>query len=298
MVMKNPAKVFFEKVAIIGVGLMGGSLAISLRENGYAGTITGIGRGQKNLEAARKVGVINAYTTDIVDGVADADLVVVAVPVMKAAAVVKAALPALKPGAVVTDVGSVKEQLVRDMESMLPDDIHFVGGHPIAGTENSGSLAAFSGLFENRKCILTPTPKTDPSALALVRAIWESAGSEVVEMDARVHDVFLSAISHLPHMIAFTLVNTVAGIEAGGEKALGYSAGGFRDFTRIASSSPEMWADICSMNKGAILDMLRLFGEKLDHLMELIDGDDTERLKEEFEEAKTVRDSLKSSGHE
>ncbi len=288
-------KVFFNKVAIIGVGLIGGSLAISMREKEMAGSITGIGRGLKNLEAALRLGVVDSITRDVAEGVKGADLVVVAVPVLKIADVVKAMMPALKKGAVITDVGSVKEAVIAGVEPCLKAGVAFVPGHPVAGTENSGVEAAMAGLFINRKCILTPTGRTDKLALEKVKAMWEEAGSEVVVMDARTHDRVLAAISHLPHMIAYSLVNTVEDVEKEVE-VLSYSAGGFRDFTRIASSSPEMWADICAMNRAAILEMIDRFTERLGMLRARIEAGDHEGVKGEFERAKGVRDELLKEG--
>jgi len=282
----------FKKVAIIGVGLIGGSLALVLRRKGLASEITGIGRGLPNLEAAKRLGVIDSFTRDIADGVKDADLVVVAVPVLKIADTIRQAAPNLKPGCIVTDVGSVKASVIEAVGPVMPAGAHFVPGHPIAGTENSGVEASFPELFIERKCILTPTAKTDPAALKAVKGIWEEAGSTVVEMDASVHDMILAAVSHLPHMIAYTLVNTVGDIEDSGVDALGYSAGGFKDFTRIASSSPEMWSDICAMNKEQILKTIDAFRRRLESLRELIEKEDLSALKTEFDRAKNLRDSL------
>ena len=282
----------FKKVAIIGVGLIGGSLALVLRRKGLASEITGIGRGLPNLEAAKRLGVIDSFTRDIADGVKDADLVVVAVPVLKIADTIRQAAPNLKPGCIVTDVGSVKASVIEAVGPVMPAGAHFVPGHPIAGTENSGVEASFPELFIERKCILTPTAKTDPAALKAVKGIWEEAGSTVVEMDASVHDMILAAVSHLPHMIAYTLVNAVAQTEAAGEDVISYSAGGFKDFTRIASSSPEMWADICAMNREPILKTIEGFQRRLAALKELIEKGDQPGLRQEFGMAKGIRDSL------
>ncbi len=286
----------FKKMTVIGVGLIGGSLAMALRQKSMVGSITGVGRGRANLEAAKRLGVVDSFTTDPAEGVEGADIVVVAVPVMKIAEAIKAAAPRLKPGCIVTDAGSVKKALIDAVEPLMPGGAHFVGGHPIAGTEHSGVEAAFPELFIGRKTILTPTAQTDKSALEAVRAVWEAAGSEVVLMDAEAHDRVLAAVSHLPHMIAYSLVNTVADMEDAWEDAgggvLGYSAGGFRDFTRIASSSPEMWADICSMNKGSILEMIERFQRRLESLKHHIKIGDAKGLRADFDRAKKVRDSL------
>lgn len=285
-----PTPIHFKKVAVIGVGLIGGSLAIILRKKGYAEKIVGVGRGIPNLEAAKKLGIIDSFTQDIPEGVKDADLVIIATPVLRIGETVRKAAPHLKKGAIVTDVGSVKRAVIDEVEPMMPKGVHFVAGHPIAGTEQSGAEAAFPELFIDRNCILTPTSKTDAAALETVKTIWEEAGSRVILMDALLHDRILAAVSHLPHMIAYTLVNTVA--DAGSEDILSYSAGGFKDFTRIASSSPEMWSDICALNKDAIVSMIDEFQKKLQGLKRLIEAGDLEGLKDDFGRAKKLRDSL------
>lgn len=282
----------FKKAAIIGVGLIGGSLALVLRNKGMASEIVGIGRGLPNLEAAKRLKIVDSFTTDVAEGVKDADLIVLAVPVLKMADTIMQAAPYLKSGCIVTDVGSVKGSVIEAVEPLIPKGVHFVPGHPIAGTENSGAEAAFPELYIERKCILTPTPGTDEKALKAVKAMWEAAGSAVVVMDASVHDIILAAVSHLPHMIAYTLVNTVADMEASGEDVISYSAGGFKDFTRIASSSPEMWSDICAMNKGPLLKTIEEFRKRLDKLKGLIEKESYPELKAEFERAKGARDSL------
>lgn len=282
----------FKKAAIIGVGLIGGSIAMVLREKGFAGSITGIGRGLKNLKTAKRLGIIDSYTQDVGEGVSGADLVIVAVPVLKIADIIKTASRFLKPPCIVTDAGSVKKAVIDAVGPLLPKGVRFVPGHPIAGTENSGAEAAFPTLFQGRLCILTPVKDTDKDALDSVRALWEAAGSRVVEMDADTHDKILAAVSHLPHVIAYTLVNAVAESAGKEEDILGYSAGGFKDFTRIASSSPEMWTDICAMNGDNIVRMIELFQNRLDALKSLIAGKDLEGIKSDFGKAKALRDSL------
>lgn len=286
----------FNKAVIIGVGLIGGSLAISLRRKAMAGSIVGVGRGLANLEAAVRLGVIDSFTREVGEAVAGADLVVVAVPVMKIGETIRKAAPHLCPGCVVTDVGSAKGAIIREVEPLMPAGTHFVAGHPIAGTERSGVEAAFDGLFAGRKTILTPTASTDRGALDIVKRMWEAAGAEVVLMDAAQHDNVLAAVSHLPHMIAYSLVNTVADIEESGVDALCYSAGGFRDFTRIASSSPEMWADICAMNRDAIIKMIDAFQWRLEVLRHHIQAADMAGLRADFNRAKLVRDALLEAG--
>lgn len=285
-------KIHFNKVAIIGVGLIGGSLAMAMRQKGLCGQITGIGRKMENLVAAKKLGVVDSFTQDIEDGVKDADLVIAAVPVLKTVEVIKRAAPHLKPGALVTDVGSVKSAIVDGVEAVIPEGVHFVGAHPIAGTENSGVAAAFPELFVGHKCILTPTESTDKNALAAVRKIWQEAGATVVVMDAEVHDWILAATSHLPHIIIYNLVSAVGDTANRRGDIMSYSAGGFKDSTRIASSPPEIWSDICGMNKAYILENIENFQKRLEAIKKFIQAGDLTSLTREFTKAKEFRDSL------
>lgn len=284
--------IHFNKVAIIGVGLIGGSLAIVLRRKGIADSIVGIGRGVANLDNAKRLGVVDAVTQDIGAGVKDADLVVVAVPVLKIGETVHKAAPNLKKGCILTDVGSVKQSVIDEVAPIIPQGVHFVPGHPIAGTENSGVEAALPDLFTGRTCILTPMEKTDPRAVETIKTMWQEAGSKVIIMDAALHDRALAAVSHLPHMIAYTLVNTIADIKEKMPEILDYSAGGFRDFTRIASSSPEMWSDICAMNKESIVKTITDFQKRLEDLKKKVKAGDLSGLREDFERAKRLRDTL------
>lgn len=283
---------YFKKLTVIGIGLIGGSLAMVLRKRGMVGEIVGVGRGIPNLELAVKLDVIDKFTTDPASGVMDADLVVIATPVASITGIVKKIAPYLKEGAIVTDAGSVKGAIVKEAEGILPSGVRFVGGHPIAGTEESGVGAAFPTLFEKHRCILTPTDKTDNEALKRVREIWEAAGSEVILMDAEKHDKILAAVSHLPHVIAYSLVNTVDDVKDFEESILNYSAGGFRDFTRIASSSPEMWRDICLLNKDAVLDMITRFEKSLSKLKGYIEKSNGHEIFKEFDKSKRARDSI------
>lgn len=292
---QESGEIHFNKVAIIGAGLIGGSLAMVLRQKGISSQIIGIGRGIKNLETAKKLGVVNSYTQDVQEGVKDCDLVVVATPVASIVKIVKDILPFLKNGAIITDVGSVKKAVVDEIEGFMPEKVFFIGGHPIAGTENAGVEAAFPTLFQNRKCILTPTKKTDKIALESVKAIWEAAGSQVILMERERHDKILASVSHLPHVVAYALVNAVADMTDLDENIIAYSAGGFKDFTRIASSPPEMWRDICLLNRDAILDMIKRFKARLSKLEMLIEAKDGEGIYGEFERAKEVKDSLKAA---
>lgn len=281
-----------NRLAVIGVGLIGGSLARVLRERGAVGEIVGIGRGESNLRKAVELGVIDRYAFDPGAGVAGADLVFLATPVCSIADITAQIAPHLAPGAVVTDGGSVKGDIVAACEPLMPAGAHFVGGHPIAGTEHSGVEASFSSLYEGRRCIITPTPRTDRDALAKVVRMWEIAGSDVVIMDVEKHDRVLAAISHLPHMVAYALVNAVEGYDRFEESILRYSAGGFRDFTRIASSDPVMWRDIALMNREAVVEMMDHFSSYFRTLRELVAKGDGEGLEQFFRESKESRDAI------
>ncbi|KAF0215985.1 MAG: prephenate [Geobacteraceae bacterium] len=281
-----------ERLAIIGVGLIGGSLARALREKGEVGEVVGIGRGEANLKRAVELGVVDRYSFDPVAGVEGADLIFLATPVRSIAGIVARIAPALTPGCVVTDGGSVKGEIVAACEELMPPRTFFVGGHPIAGTENSGVEASFATLYRGKRCIITPTAKTDEQALQKVVRMWELAGSEVVLMDAAKHDRVVAAISHLPHMVAYSLVNAVGGYDRFDEGILRYSAGGFRDFTRIASSDPAMWRDIALMNREGILEMMDFFSRYFAELRTLVEKGDSRGLEEFFARSKEHRDAI------
>jgi prephenate dehydrogenase len=280
------------QLTVVGVGLIGGSLALALKQAGLVGEVVGVGRGRANLETAVERGVIDRFTHDVAEGVEGADLVFLATPVQTLPQVAALALPRMKAGAVLTDGGSVKQYVIDRIEPLLPPGVHFVPGHPIAGTEQSGSAAAFAALFRGRRCILTPTEKTDPAALDLVRRAWLAAGSEVVIMDATRHDRVLAAVSHLPHMVAYALVNTVSCENRFGENILQYSAGGFRDFTRIASSDPTMWRDIALTNREALLEVVGYFETVLAELKNDIAAGNGEQLYDFFLCSKKRRDAI------
>jgi prephenate dehydrogenase len=285
-------KFFIPKLAVVGVGLIGGSLALALKAAEAVGEVIGIGRGLANLEKALELGVVDRITRNPAEGVSEADLVFLATPVMALHQVAAEVLPHMKRGAVLTDGGSVKEAVVRAIEPLLPAGVHFVPGHPIAGTERSGADAAFASLYQGRRCILTPTEKTSSGALELVRQVWETAGSDVVEMPVDKHDRILAAISHLPHMVAYSLVNAVSSYDRYEENILEYSAGGFRDFTRIASSDPVMWRDIAMTNREALLEMMDHFESFFAELKEDILSGDGSRLFEFFQRSKKNRDAI------
>lgn len=284
--------VYFKKMAVIGVGLIGGSLARVLREKKAVGEVVGIGRGEENLRRGVELGVLDGYTTDAKKGVEGADLVFIATPVCSIPQVVAEIAPHLAPGCIVTDGGSVKEYVVAACEPLMPEGTYFVGGHPIAGTEHSGVEASFSTLYQGRRCIVTPTGNTDPAALEKVVELWKLAGSSVPLMDPVQHDRVVAAISHLPHMVAYSLVNAVDGYDRFGGDLLSFSAGGFRDFTRIASSDPVMWRDIALTNKEAILEMMDFFSGYLGKLRGLVAAEDAEGLRSFFLNSKQKRDAI------
>jgi prephenate dehydrogenase len=283
---------YIDKLAVVGVGLIGGSLALALKEAGAVGSVVGIGRGLPNLETALRLGVVDSFTQNLVEGVVDADVVFLATPVRALGAVAAQAMPYLKPGAIITDGGSVKQAVIDAIEPHLREDIQFVPGHPIAGTENSGSEAAFASLYRQRRCILTPTARTSAAALERMSRMWQLVGSQVVVMDVEKHDRVLAAISHLPHMVAYALVNAVGAYDRYNENILEYSAGGFRDFTRIASSDPTMWRDIALTNRDALIEMMEQFETFFAELKADIALGSGERLFEFFHRSKQSRDGI------
>ena len=283
---------YIDKLAVVGVGLIGGSLALALKEAGAVGHVVGIGRGLPNLETALELGVVDSFTQDLAKGVADADVVFLATPVQSLGTVAEQSMPYLKPGAIITDGGSVKQAVIDAIEPHLRSDVHFVPGHPIAGTEDSGAEAAFAALYRDRRCILTPTGRTAEEALECIRQMWQLVGSHVVIMDVEKHDRVLAAISHLPHMVAYALVNAVGAYDRYDESILEYSAGGFRDFTRIASSDPTMWRDIAQTNREALLEMMEQFETFFAELKEDVATGSGERLFEFFRRSKQSRDEI------
>ncbi|MGD8588986.1 MAG: prephenate dehydrogenase/arogenate dehydrogenase family protein [Chromatiales bacterium] len=279
-----------RKLAIIGVGLIGGSMARALREEGVVQEVVGCGRGKANLDKAVELGVIDHYTHEVKTAVEGADLVVLAVPLGAMQASFEALRGVLAEDAVVTDVGSVKGSVVEDARRVFGQvPPFFVPGHPIAGTERSGVEAAFAELFRNRRVILTPLQETDPRALDRVEQVWKLCGAEVTQMTVAHHDEVLAATSHLPHMLAYSLVDSLARLKENDE-IFRYAAGGFRDFTRIASSNPTMWRDICLANSQALGQMLQRFADELKDLAALLQAGDSDGLLELFERAKAARD--------
>ncbi|HIJ85360.1 MAG: prephenate dehydrogenase [Magnetococcales bacterium] len=284
---------FIKKLTVIGLGLIGGSLARALKERDCVGEVVGVNRTRSSLEKGMELGVIDGFTTDPVEGVRGANMVLVATPVRSIVPTVRVIAPGLMPGAVVTDAGSVKGQIVLDCEAAMPEGVHFVGGHPIAGTEHSGVEASFATLFEGSRTILTPTAGTAKDALELVTIVWEAVGSRVETMDPRHHDQVLAATSHLPHLMAYNIVKTLSDLENDVQsEVFRFAASGFRDFTRIASSDPTMWRDICLENRGAILDMIDRFGRDLDLLRGWVAAGDGDSLHRIFAQSRDTRDRV------
>lgn len=283
-----------ERLCIVGVGLIGGSLAKDLRRLGLVGEVVGCSRKRANLERARELGIVDSYALDPVDAVAGADMVVLAVPLGAMEGVLGAMRPGLDARAVITDVGSAKVSVLHGARAVFGEvPGNFVPAHPIAGTEHSGVEAAIEGLFRGRRVILTPVEATRPDAIERVRAMWEAVGAEVLLMDPIHHDEVLAATSHLPHMLAYTLVDMLGSMEERVEM-FRYAAGGFRDFTRIASSDPQMWHDICVANRDALVNALEHFQADLGAALDAIRRGDGKTIKELFTRAKALRDRYTS----
>ncbi|MFQ5451667.1 MAG: prephenate dehydrogenase [Nitrospinaceae bacterium] len=283
----------FNQITLVGVGLLGGSLARVCRERGLVGSIVGFGRNSANLEQARELGVIDICAPDLSSAVENADLVVLCSPVGTIVSRVKEMLPSIKPGCIITDVGSVKAPLVRGIEALVPKTVHYVGSHPIAGGEKSGLAASSSHLFQNAKCIVTPTPQTDAEALARVSEFWQKVGMEVLTMNAEEHDYIFGAVSHLPHIVAYALMNTVGEISTKNYSQITSLSGqGFKDITRIAASDPVMWRDICVSNKEPVLTLIDEFQSTLQRLKTWIEKEDAGALEQTFEMANKYRFNL------
>lgn len=282
----------FERAAIVGVGLIGGSLALAARAAGLIGEVVGLGRSAANLDVARQRGIIDRAVQDPA-AIGPVDLVVLAVPVRSTARMAAALLPHLRPGTVVTDVGSVKGEVVAQCEAALPTDRPFVGGHPIAGSERAGAAAADAGLFRGAPCVLTPTARTDATALAAVRALWEGVGARVSEMTPAAHDRALAWVSHLPHVVAYALVGALAG--ADGQLAA-LAGGSWRDATRVAASPAELWRDIFLANREAVLAATDAFGAEVARLRAALAAGDEPALLALLERAVAARGAGQGGG--
>ena len=278
-----------DRLCVVGVGLIGGSLARALRRAGAVGEVVGTSRREEHLRRARELGVVDRYSLDASEAARGADMVVVCTPMGAMESVFRALHAGLDPGAALTDAGSVKQTVFRAARAAFGRIPPFlVPAHPIAGTEHSGVDASFESLYDGRRVILTPGDATDPAAVDRVEAMWRAAGAETDRMDAATHDEILASVSHLPHLLAYVLVDLVA---AGPGDCFRYAAGGFRDFSRIASSDPVMWRDICLENREAIADRLDAFGDRIGDLAEVVRRGDGGAIFERFARAKGARDA-------
>ena len=283
----------FDKIALIGIGLIGGSIALEARKRGLARSIVAATRSAETAATANKLKLADHCGTDLAAACEDADLVIVCTPVGACGAVAKAIGPKLKKGCIVSDVGSVKQAVIEGMRPHLPAGVHFVPAHPVAGTEHSGPEAAMLDLFQGRYCILTPLPDSDPKAVDRLEAFWKGLGSEVNRLDQANHDRILAITSHLPHLIAYSIVGTAD--DLGGHlnsEVLKYAAGGFRDFTRIAASDPTMWRDVFMNNREAVLEVLQRFQEDLFYLQRAIRWGEADKLFELFTRTREIRRAL------
>jgi len=293
------AQPLFKRVAVIGLGLIGSSFALNVRHHGLAGEVVGYDESADVRKRARTLEIVDRVARTPVDAVQDADLVMLCVPVGVMGEVAKAIAPALAAGAIITDVGSVKGRVVEEIAPHIPENVALVPGHPIAGTERSGPEAATSGLFEGRWCILTPAGGCSDGDVERVKALWEALGSGVEIMTPERHDLVLAITSHVPHLIAYNIVGTAADLETVTQsEVIKYSAGGFRDFTRIAASDPTMWRDIFLTNKDAVLEMLGRFSEDLSALQRAIRWDDGEGLFDLFTRTRAIRREIIDAGQD
>ena len=280
----------FKRLALIGVGLIGSSISHAVRRAGLVGEIVGASPTPETRKRAEELGLVTKMYADPADAVRGADLVILCSPVGTYGNIAKAIGPHLEKGAIVSDVGSVKSAAVRDIAPHMPEGVHFIAGHPVAGTEQSGPDAGFAELFEGRWCILTPCKDADKAALAKLQQFWQRLGSDVEIMSPEHHDMVLAITSHVPHLIAYNIVNTAAHLERVTDKeVIKFSAGGFRDFTRIAASDPVMWRDVFLNNKEAVLEMLGRFSEDLTALQRAIRFGEGATLEKLFTEARAIR---------
>lgn len=284
-----------DHLSIIGVGLIGGSLARALRKAKLVNRVSGCNRNEDTLKKAIELDVIDDYSLDINQAVAGADVVVIGTPLSTTEKLLPQIVASLKTGAVLTDVGSAKGSVVNAAQKVMGDKFScFVPGHPIAGTEQSGVEASFAELFIDHRVILTPLKETNTKAHKLIADMWQAVGADVIDLDVEHHDAVLAATSHLPHMLAYALVDCLASMQER-EEIFKYAAGGFADFTRIASSSPEMWHDICFSNRDALLNSLELFSEHINEIRSAIEHSDSEQLLAIFKRAKHARDKFTDS---
>jgi cyclohexadieny/prephenate dehydrogenase len=289
----------FERVALIGLGLIGSSISHAMHRSGLARSIVGSAKTELTRTTAVRLGLVEQAHANAAEAAAGADLVILCVPVGACGGIAQQIAPALAPGTILTDVGSVKGAVIRDVGPHVPAGVHFIPGHPIAGTEQSGPESGFAELFDNRWCILTPLPGTDSTAVDRLKRLWEAMGSQVELMNADHHDLVLAITSHVPHLIAYNIVNTAAHLErVTDSEVIKFSAGGFRDFTRIAASDPTMWRDVFLNNKEAVLEMLGRFSEDLTALQRAIRYGEGDTLFKLFDAARAIRKGIILAGQD
>ena len=289
----------FERVCLIGLGLIGSSLGLVIHERGLAGHVSGYARTEKTRHEAMQIGFIDSVHDSAADAARNADLVIVCVPVSAMASVARDISPVLSAGAIVTDVGSVKQEVIAAIEPHMPDNVHFIPGHPIAGTEKSGPSAGFAELFINRWAILTPLENSDPAMVEKLQSFWTACGSHVETMTPAHHDMVLGITSHLPHLIAYSIVATASDLEQVNQtEVIKFSAGGFRDFTRIAASDPTMWRDVFLSNREIVLDLLSQFTEDLGMLRRAIRRNDGDTLFDLFTRSRDIRRGIVEIGQD
>lgn len=292
-------KPIFDRVTIIGLGLIGSSLCHVIRQEGLAKTIAGSAKSEATLKTAERLNLCDALYADPAEAAADADLIILCSPIGTYGPLAEKIAPVLKPGVIVSDVGSVKGAVVRDIGPHMPEGVHFIPGHPVAGTEHSGPESGFAELFDGRWTILTPLPDSDPQAVEKLKAFWERCGSLVEIMTPEHHDLVLAITSHVPHLIAYNIVGTASDLETVTEKeVMKFSAGGFRDFTRIAASDPTMWRDVFLNNKEAVLEMLGRFTEDLTELQRAIRWGHGDKLFDKFSQTRAIRRGIIEAGQE
>ncbi|MEM6940274.1 MAG: prephenate/arogenate dehydrogenase family protein [Pseudomonadota bacterium] len=291
--------VIYNRVALIGLGLIASSMYWAMRRGGLAAEVTGFARSAETRDTAREIGLCDRVCDSIAEAVEGADLIVLCVPVGVMAAVAAEMAPALKPGATVSDVGSVKRDVLDAVGPHLPKTVHFVPAHPVAGTEHSGPRAGFAQLFDNRWTLIVPAEGSDPAAVAQLRTLWEGMGANVDEMDADHHDLVLAVTSHAPHLIAYTMVGVADDLRrVTDSEVIKYSAAGFRDFTRIAASDPTMWRDVFLTNKEATLEILGRFTEELFALQRAIRQGDGDHLHDYFTRTRAIRRGIIEAGQD
>ena len=299
MLLKNKMENPFKKIAIIGLGLIGGSIGLAVKRFSNEIHLQGFAKSDLTVKTALSRGLVSEAYLDLSQINRDIDLVILATPLSSFASIVKEISPNLKDGCVITDTGSAKSKVIIEIEDILPESIHFVPGHPIAGTEMSGPEAGFADLFDNRWCVLTPSKRTNLDKLNDVKAFWENLGAMVEIMDPEYHDKVLAITSHIPHLIAYNIVGTANDLANVNKKeVVKYSAGGFRDFTRIAASDPIMWRDIFINNSDAVLEMLDYFSSDLDKLKAAIEDNNYEYLENFFKKTRNVRKNIIEAGQD